>query len=81
MSCLINSLNSECEAQEILDQKQLQAFLDEYNPKYQRNFTLNDVASGVFALTPYKAFAWAAGEGDVFSNTATRWTFEIKEEN
>ena len=66
----------ECRAREILEPDELQQFLDEYNPKYKWSFTLDDVREGVFALEPYKAFAWAEGEGDGFSNTATRWTFE-----
>lgn len=65
----------ECHAEEITATKELQIFVDEYNPKYKWTFSLDDVREGVFALTPYKAFAWAGGEGDAFANTATRWTF------
>ncbi len=65
----------ECSARELQTDVELQRFLDDYNPKYRWSFTVDDVREGVFALTPNKAFAWAQGEGDGFSDTATRWTF------
>ena len=67
----------ECRAEEIVDQSELQDFVNEYNPKYKWNFTSEDVVGGVFALTPHKAFAWAGGEGDAFHNTATRFQLEL----
>lgn len=69
----------QCQAVEISNPDQLEAFVDEYNPRYKWDFRLADVEHGTFALTPYKAFAWAAGQGDGFSNTATRWTLEVQE--
>ena len=71
----------ECVSTEVTDTQQLQDFINEYNPKYRWQFSLDDVREGVFALTPRKAFAWAAGEGDLFHNTATRWTFDVREES
>lgn len=68
-----------CRAYEISDERELQAFVNDYNPKYRWNFTVQDVQQGTFALTPYKAFAWAAGEGDAFHNTGTRWTLTLDE--
>lgn len=68
----------ECTAQEISDAAQLQAFVDDYNPKYKWQFSVDDVRQGTFALTPVKAFAWAAGEGDLFHDTGTRWTFAVR---
>ena len=46
----------ECTTREVTEQDQLQAFIDDYNPKYRWDFTMDDVKRGVFALTPYKAF-------------------------
>ncbi len=69
----------ECAVVELSDERTLQSFLDDYNPKYRWDFSLNDVREGVFALTPYKALAWAAGEGEQFHNTATRWSFAIRD--
>ncbi|MEM9624100.1 MAG: pyridoxamine 5'-phosphate oxidase family protein [Pseudomonadota bacterium] len=67
----------ECTARELTEARELQSFLDDYNPKYKWQFTLDDVRQGVFALTPFKAFAWSAGEGEQFHNTGTRWTFSL----
>ncbi len=69
----------ECDAVEISGREQLQQFVNEYNPKYKWNFSPDDVSGGVFALTPHTAFAWAAGEGSGFHDTATRWQFETVE--
>lgn len=65
----------ECNAAELTTSADLQQFVDEYNPKYKWNFKVEDVAGGVFALRPVKAFAWSDGEGPGFSDTATRFTF------
>ena len=69
-------MSMECDAVEITDAAQRQRFVDDYNPKYRWEFTADDVRDGLFSLIPYKAFAWSAGEGDAFHNTATRWTFD-----
>lgn len=69
----------ECNAVELESNDDLQDFVDDYNPKYKWNFTLEDVAGGVFALTPHTAFAWAAGEGSGFHDTATRWHFQVQD--
>jgi nitroimidazol reductase NimA-like FMN-containing flavoprotein (pyridoxamine 5'-phosphate oxidase superfamily) len=62
-------------AREVRDLATLQAFLALYNPKYQWDFTPDQVSRGVFAVRPVKAFAWLDGEGDGFSGAATRWEF------
>ena len=67
-----------CDAKEISSEMELKAFVDDYNPKYKWDFEVDQIRSGTFALTPYKAFAWAAGEGERFHNTATRWTLEVR---
>ncbi len=71
----------ECNVEQVIEDHALQAFVDDYNPKYNWQFTKDEVRGGVFALTPYKAFAWADGEGERFSNTATRWTFNTADIN
>jgi nitroimidazol reductase NimA-like FMN-containing flavoprotein (pyridoxamine 5'-phosphate oxidase superfamily) len=63
-------------AVELRDRAELLAFLDVYNPKYEWNFTPDQVARGVFAVRPERAFAWLGGEGEAFGGTATRWQFE-----
>lgn len=63
-------------ATEVRDRTDLSAFLEAYNPKYHWNFTLDQVAEGVFAVRPESAFAWLGDEGDAFAGTATRWRFE-----
>ncbi len=67
----------ECDAAEVDDAATLKEFLAEYNPKYKWNFTLDDIREGVFALIPYKAFAWSSGEGEQFHNTATRFSIAV----
>ncbi len=69
----------ECDVSEVRDAAALQNFVDDYNPKYKWDFKREDVAGGVFALTPHTAFAWAAGEGSGFQDTATRWRFRVVE--
>ena len=73
-------ISLECVACEITNPDELQAFVDDYNPKYKWNFCVDDVLEGTFALTPYKAFAWAAGEGEAFHTTGTRWTLTLNED-
>lgn len=63
-------------ATELRDSAELLAFLAAYNPKYNWNFTPDQVARGVFAVHPEQAFAWLGGEGEAFGGTATRWRFE-----
>ena len=62
-------------AREVGDSVELQTFLALYNPKYQWDFTVEQVSRGVFAVRPVKAFAWLEDEGDGFSGAATRWEF------
>jgi nitroimidazol reductase NimA-like FMN-containing flavoprotein (pyridoxamine 5'-phosphate oxidase superfamily) len=62
--------------EELRDTTELSAFLAAYNPKYDWNFTPDQVAQGVFAVRPHTAFAWLGGEGEAFGGTATRWRFE-----
>lgn len=69
----------ECVAAEVADEVSLTAFLEAYNPKYQWDFRLDQVARGVFHLSPVKAFAWLGDEGDRFSATATRFDFRAHE--
>ncbi len=69
----------ECAAVELHEPDDLQAFVNDYNPKYKWHFSVDDVRRGTFALTPYKAFAWADGQGEGFTNTATRWTLQVEE--
>ena len=70
----------ECHAQELSHPSELQAFVDDYNPKYKWDFTPDDVQQGTFALTPHTAYAWADGQGDRFASTGTRWSLEIEEQ-
>jgi hypothetical protein len=63
-------------AAELRDTADLLAFLAAYNPKYNWNFTPDQVARGVFAVRPAQAFAWLGGEGEAFGGTATRWQFD-----
>ena len=63
-------------ATEVTDAARLAEFLDNYNPKYHWDFTLDQVQRGVFELRPLKAFAWLGDEGDAFAATATRFTFD-----
>ena len=62
-------------ASELRDRAKLSAFLAAYNPKYKWDFTVDQVAEGVFEVIPERAFAWLGGEGDAFGGTATRWRF------
>lgn len=62
-------------AVELRDPAELLVFLDVYNPKYDWNFTPDQVTRGVFAVRPEQAFAWLGGEGEAFGGTATRWQF------
>jgi len=64
-------------ARELRDTTDLSAFLVAYNPKYHWNFTADQVAEGVFEVTPEIAFAWLGGEGEAFGGTATRWRFDV----
>ena len=64
-------------ARELRAPPELSAFLVAYNPKYRWNFTADQVAEGVFEMTPEVAFAWLGGEGDAFGGTATRWRFDV----
>ncbi len=63
-------------AVEICAPTALLAFTNAYNPKYDWNFTPDQLTRGVFAVCPEQAFAWLGGEGDAFGGTATRWRFE-----
>jgi nitroimidazol reductase NimA-like FMN-containing flavoprotein (pyridoxamine 5'-phosphate oxidase superfamily) len=64
-------------ARELRNAEELSAFLVAYNPKYQWNFTPDQVTDGVFEVTPEIAFAWLGGEGEAFGGTATRWRFDV----
>ena len=59
------------------DEPTMQMFVDLYNPKYDWDFTVEQVkgGGGVYVLRPTKAFAWLGSEGDSFGGTATRWRF------
>ncbi len=61
---------------EVRDPTDLLAFIDSYNPKYDWNFTPDQLQRGVFAVRPEQAFAWLGSEGEAFGGTATRWRFE-----
>ena len=71
-------LSLHCDAIELTDQSDCQAFCDDYNPKYKWNFKPADVLGGLFALIPHTAFAWAGGDEGVFNDTGTRFRFEIR---
>ncbi len=62
-------------AAEVRDPIGLSAFLTAYNPKYRWDFTLEQVARGVFDVHPARAFAWLGSEGESFGGSATRWSF------
>jgi hypothetical protein len=62
-------------ATEVREESQLSAFLAAYNPKYRWDFTLAQVARGIFDMRPSRAFAWLGSEGESFGGTATRWRF------
>ncbi len=47
-----------------------------YNPKYDWDFTPEQVRAGVYAFRPRRAFAWLDDHGDGFAKAATRFTFE-----
>jgi Pyridoxamine 5'-phosphate oxidase len=63
-------------AVELRDATELLAFIDAYNPKYDWNFTQEQLERGVFAVQPEQAFAWLGSSGDSFGGSATRWRFE-----
>jgi nitroimidazol reductase NimA-like FMN-containing flavoprotein (pyridoxamine 5'-phosphate oxidase superfamily) len=63
----------EGDAAEVRDEATLVRFLDHYNPKYEWDFTLEQVRRGVYVVRPRKAFAWRGSSGESFSGTATRW--------
>lgn len=66
-----------CHAVELTSTAAQQTFCDEFNPKYRWNFKPEDVAGGLFALTPHTAFAWASGDTPTFGDTGTRWRIEV----
>ena len=73
-------LSLECSAIELTSLADQQAFCDEYNPKYRWHFSNpDDVAGGLFALTPHTAFAWASGDEPVFNDTGTRFSLKVIE--
>ena len=72
-------ISIEGRARELRAAAELSAFLAAYNPKYRWNFTADQVAEGVFEMTPEVAFAWLGGEGEAFGGTATRWRFDVAE--
>jgi len=65
----------------LTDPERIDRFLEAYNPKYDWNFTPQDVAEGLFAVVPRKAFAWSGDEGELFTGTGTRWTFAESEDS
>ncbi len=61
----------------VADDEALSAFRDAYNPKYEWDFTLEQLQKdGVFAVRPAVAFAWLGNSEEIFSGSATRWTFD-----
>ena len=46
-----------------------------YNPKYDWDFTPEQVREGVYAFRPRRAFAWLDDNGDGFAKAGTRFTF------
>ena len=70
------SIVLEGRAREVADTAELSAFLAAYNPKYAWDFTLDQVARGVFAVRPEQAFAWLGSDADTFGGSATRWRFD-----
>ncbi len=47
-----------------------------YNPKYDWDFTPEQVRKGVYSFRPQRAFAWLDDNGDGFARAGTRFTFE-----
>lgn len=62
-------------AEEISDAGLLQRFADAYNPKYDWDFTLEQLRKGVYEVRPRRAFSWLDSRGEGFAGTATRWRF------
>ena len=61
---------------ELTDAEALERFRVAYNPKYEWDFTLEQLSNGgVFSVEVARAFAWLGDEGDAFAGTATRWVF------
>jgi hypothetical protein len=60
-----------------LDEERVKRFLEAYNPKYAWDFTADAFrAGGLYEVVPRKAFAWLGDQGEAFSGTGTRWTFD-----
>lgn len=66
----------EGDAAEVRDDATLERFRVTYNPKYDWDFTLDQLQRGVYAVRPRQAFAWRGSTHEVFSGTGTRWTFD-----
>ncbi|MEN8162309.1 MAG: pyridoxamine 5'-phosphate oxidase family protein [Myxococcota bacterium] len=49
-----------------------------YNPKYDWDFTPEQLREGVYAFRPQRAFAWLDDHGDGFAKAATRFTSEYE---
>lgn len=47
-----------------------------YNPKYDWDFTPEQVRQGVYSFRPQRGFAWLDDHGDGFSKAGTRFSFE-----
>ena len=63
-------------AEPVTDDARLESFRDAYNPKYEWDFTIEQLQrGGVFAVRPVVAFAWLGSRGESFSGAATRWQF------
>ena len=61
-------------AEDVSDPSLLKRFADAYNPKYDWNFSVDELQrGGVYAVTPRVAFSWLDSRGEGFSGTATRW--------
>lgn len=47
-----------------------------YNPKYDWDFTPDQLREGVYSFRPQRAFAWLDDHGDGFAKAGTRFTFD-----
>jgi len=47
-----------------------------YNPKYDWDFTPEQVRKGVYSFRPSRGFAWLDDHGDGFAKAGTRFTFD-----
>lgn len=62
-------------AEEVRDRETQARFVEAYNPKYDWDFDVEQLAKGLYGVTPRVAFSWLESRGEGFSGTATRFEF------